>query len=106
MPLYFTGRARTAALQILANTPLGHSLEDVTNDDGTLLSILPNDELLDVLSTGERSLYSLLASVGGHGCVNLYRLVNDVDESCAFHAAWAVGVLAGTFAPLPENVRA
>lgn len=99
-PLYYTGRARQAALQILDNTSLGEDLANVSEDDGVLLKLWPSEDTLERMSSGQEALYMLVAALGGHGCVNLYELVNRVDEDCAFHAAWALMILTGKATPV------
>ena len=95
MPIYFRSRAREAALQVLDNTSLGERIANAMEDEGGLLAIHASHDLLDSLSSGEEALYHFVAALGGHGCVNLYELLNRVDDNCALHCFWSLGVLAG-----------
>lgn len=99
-PIYFTGRARKAALQVLDNTSLGERLANWTEDEGTLLTVWATEDVIDSLSSGETALYYFVAALGGHGAVNLYDLVSRVDDDCAFHAAWALMILTGKATPV------
>lgn len=100
-PLYFTGRARLAAKQVLDHTSLGERLADDTTDDGTLLTVEPYPELVNGLSTGEHTMFNLLGSLAGNSDANLYALAVDVDDVNAWCAWWALGVLLDKVVPMP-----
>lgn len=99
-PLYYTGRARLAAKQILDHTSLGDRLRDDVNDDGTVLAVEPVLEVVSSLSGGELTMYKVLASIAGDSSANLYALAADVDELNAFCAWWAVGILLDKVVPV------
>lgn len=99
-PLYFTGRARNAAKQILDHTSLGGRLSDDLTDDGTVLEVHATVELVESLSRGEVAMYDVLASLAGDDTASLYRLATDVDELNAFCAWWALGILLDKVVPV------
>jgi hypothetical protein len=99
-PLYFTGRARLAAKQILDHTSLGGRLADDSADGEGLLSIFPYPEVVDSLSTGEQTLFGILESLAGHDTANLYKLYVETDPDTAWCAWWALGVLLDRVVPM------
>lgn len=101
-PLYFRGRPRLAAKQLLDHTTLGERLEDDTVDDGELLSVFAPDEVLPTLSTGESTLWTVLQSFAGHGytIASLAGLAEYVDDETAWCAWWALGVLLDKVVPM------
>jgi len=99
-PLYFAGRARLAAQQLLDHTTLGERLAHDSVDDGHLLTVDTYPELVESLSTGERVLYGILESLAGNDTANLYKVYVEVDPEAAWCAWWALGVLLGRVEPL------
>lgn len=94
MPLYFTGRPRLAAEHLLGHTAIGDALAGHVDDDGALLTVHGSAQnQYDVMSSGERQLFKLLGAIGGHDCVNLYALVNMVDERTASECFAALRLL-------------
>lgn len=99
-PLYFTGRSRLAAKQLLEHTTLGDRLKEDTGDDAYELVIAAPDEVVYGLSRGELVLWNVLESLTGQPAADLYAVANDLDEQTAWVVWWALGVLLDKVVPM------
>jgi len=94
--LHYRDTYRTAALHVLAHTPLGDAVRRVgtTSDDGQVLTVdVPHGDL--TLSTGEWSLLDFLTGLAGANPVYLRSVLAYIDDDCKWAVWWAWGLAAG-----------